>query len=98
MCMYDVIYEVEIALCNINKDTLQLTLPLYGCKFEWFVKMNLDTAWRACAHPCLNACKHWFHAFCAQFVLKVSYFFDQKAKILEKISLFSLFLCIYDIY
>jgi hypothetical protein len=22
--MYDVIYEVEIALCNINKDTLQL--------------------------------------------------------------------------
>jgi hypothetical protein len=24
ICMYDVIYEVEIALCNINKDTLQL--------------------------------------------------------------------------
>jgi hypothetical protein len=24
ICMHDVIYEVEIALCNINKDTLQL--------------------------------------------------------------------------
>jgi hypothetical protein len=24
--MYDVNYEVEIALCNINKDTLQLKL------------------------------------------------------------------------
>jgi hypothetical protein len=24
--MHDVIYKVEIALCNINKDTLQLNL------------------------------------------------------------------------
>jgi hypothetical protein len=26
VCMYDVIYEVEIALCNINKDNLQLNM------------------------------------------------------------------------
>jgi hypothetical protein len=37
--MYDVIYEVEIALCNINKDTLQLyeihkkcRWPVWNCK------------------------------------------------------------------
>jgi hypothetical protein len=28
-CMYDVIYEVEIALCNINKDTLQLNFNAF---------------------------------------------------------------------
>jgi len=31
--MYDVIYEAEIALCNINKQPLQLNYPIYSLRF-----------------------------------------------------------------
>ena len=36
--MYDVIYEAEIALCNINKQPLQLILKISSLQWLWIMK------------------------------------------------------------
>jgi hypothetical protein len=40
ICMYDVIYEAEIALCNINKQPLQLKMTVKAPSIEEYCINN----------------------------------------------------------